>query len=1376
MSGSDQEKLGVKLHARPSLGTNSAIPIKKRRLIFSRSPSPPPETQSSVDCGTTHNKSFSLAQVPSLEASDIRTCVAASSGEGSSFESGFKILVNGGISEAPKHQHPSEHECTEKLQSMASVVEEENRLKVIVSDDKLVSLKGIEQHSVPAGHVDVPMEEEILDAKNFSCQTSAVARFSGSTELQCKEAFEKVHISESHSVRKAQFELQDPSSRKDKYVQDPQKICVISVPCTASAQSSLDRSNWDLNTTMDTWEESMSDSALNHKGDGCNRSGFGGLIGRVPQPNLTGTSETNKKPNASPPMLGEPRSLSSDHFPSLCTSPKSGGVYHNSETEACLDLRLKPSFMSESCFTYGTPSTLGNFDSLKETQFLSLSTMPSSSSADPKSSLCGVVKPERYHECIQIEERKTEITGPEAFGLKPIKSEPCEIGEASRITISAVVNSASDAIKLEPVEDKSQDCVAAKETRLSHKSANDHNLLQSDKAHMEAVGTNITVSHNKSDSFIKDVIMQIRGEYPHPHEYEMDSMSRVMQNEILSNDKICHRTMSAAASISQSEKEICCEPKSLVMEPFVNEGRELISIKHSTNEGNENADFLIKCQIEGQIMRLVNEACEQPHIAAESLCESFNSGTLVERVVDEKAEIDSHMSLIETDTKTATLVETYADINQVMNQSICMMEEQGDNECKTGSPHVMDGGICAVHEKVGIDYHGYEDGEVKDGALHGANGDSHLRGEIKKVEGSCPRGIIDVAVAMPSTHELVKHSIIESSEMSKDLETVECSNNIDPSLVADLQDPAMVADLQESSSVTGDSNRMKTSKTIRKTPRDSLKKDKFSERKTKSDRDPTVRVVSIENKADGSGIMENAGGRAKSSVPLSASEAIKDAFDRGSTGRIINLNSASSRKMKPIHERPLSSRVKRDNPADILFNREKSHSHHSRDENPFEKSHKTENEERSGLAFGNHGSGSMHTRVRGGSGSSHLRFRDKPRLNQFGDRNCDPNYMREQINDHNDFRYSRAINSAEVSRASGPDASAPCAGRISRKVTNELQSRAHMACRRHSPRGPEQIPVMRHPNSEVNHSRCMQRDAPDLVYVSQEKMNRQVPGEMLDPLGAHPHSQFERTDRIPAHRERLSLSPVHRRGPPQLTPLCSPRSQAMSPSHWSPHSTSEGFNGQPEMIQCRTGTPIAMQESMRSTRQHYAEEILARRRRSAYGARLSDGMMEVISSREHDFPRSGRDFPRKIRRLDMNDPRHVPGEYYRTPFGHGPIHELAIDDECAVGRRFNEVNVPARYRQHCIAGDDVENFSFHCEEGPPRSYRYHAEGNQGFNEGGNSREFEGRFKNRLGNTSRRYRHIEEQQQQRHEDGFRHQDGQGWNDSGFNNIRPKRRRC
>ncbi|KAH0459272.1 hypothetical protein IEQ34_012086 [Dendrobium chrysotoxum] len=1367
-------RLGVKFHARFSVDTISAIPIKKRRFIFSRSPSPPPETNSSltVDCVTTQNKSFSLVQTPSLEASDIPICLTASSNEGSSLESGFNNFVNGDISENPKHQDPIEHDCNVKLESTVSIAfKEENGLKDTVSDDKPVFLKGIEQHSAPVGHVDAPMEEEILDAKHFSSQTSA-ARLSENTELLCKETFEKVHISESRSVRQAQLELQDPNSQEETYVQDPHKKCFASGPNTDSAESCLDRSNWDLNTTMDTWDESMNDSARNHEDEGHKRSGFVGFLGRVTQPIFMGASPTDRTPNASPPLSSEPKSLSSDHFLSLCTSPKSGGVCCNTETDACLDLHLKPALMSESYFPYPTPFSLGNVDSLKETQFLILSTMPSSSSADPKYSLCGAVKSEPYHECIQLEEKKTEIAGSEAFGLKPIKSEPCEIGEASKITISGV-NSASDAaIKLEPVENKSQDSVAGQETSLSHISADDHNLLQSSKIPLEAVGSDIMASNTKSDSFIKDVIMQIPGEYPHLHKFEADSMAQVMQNEVLSNDKIVHRTMSAAAGSSQSENGIFCEPKSLVLEPLVDEDRELISIKQASNEGSEHADSFIKSQVEGQIMNygtsLESEACEQPHIAVESLCESFNSGTFVERVVDEKAEIDFGLSLSKTDSKTTAVVETYANcdalkFNQAMNQPICMME-QGDNECKTGSPNVIDGVMGAVHEKGGINDHGYEDGEVKDGAFLGANGDSHLRVEIKMAEGTCPRDIADVPVAMSSSHELVKHSIIESSEMSKDLGTVECANDIDP---------AIATDLQESSSVTGDSNRVKTSKTTKKIPRDSTKKDKVSERKTKSDKFPTLRVASIENNANGSGIMEKAGGRAKSSVPLSSSEAITDAYDRGPTGRIINLNSASSRNMKPIHERPLLSRVERDNSADELFMKEKSHSRLSRDENPIEKSHKAEIDKKRALACGNHGSGSINSRVKGGSDSSRLRFRDKQRPNQFIDRNCDPNYMREQINEHNDFGYSRAISSAEVSLGSGSDASVPCAGRISRKVTNKLQSRAHMACRRHSPGGPDQMPVMRHPTGEVNPSRCLHRDAPDLIYVSQEKMNRPVPGEMLDPLRAHPHSQFERTDRIPAHHERLSLSPVRRRGPTRLTPpMCSPRSQARSPSHWPPHDASEGFNGQPEMVQCRTGTPIVMQESMRSTRQHYAEEILARRRGSAYRARLPDGMMEVVSSREHDFPRPGRDFPRKIQRLDMNDPRQVPAEYYRTPFDHGQIHELFVDDECAVGRRCNEMHVPARYRQHCFEGDDVENFSFRGEEGPPRSYRYQAEGNQGFNEGGNSREFEGRFKNRLGNTSRRYRHIEQQQ---HENGFRHQDGQGWNDSGFNNIRPKRRR-
>lgn len=1380
MSGPDQEKIqqfGLKLNARASLDTISAIPIKKRRFIFSSSPSPPSETQSSqtVDCGTTQDKSFSLVQVPSLETSDI-ACLTASPDEGSSLESGFKILVNGDRSESPKHHERIEHGSNETLQSTTSIiVDGENGLKdCTVSDDKLVYLKGIEQPSASVtGHVDVAIDEEILDAKNSSSQTSA-AQLSENTELQCNETFEKVNISETHSIRQAQFELQDPSSRKETSVHDLQLKCFKFGANTDFAQSSLDRSNWDLNTTMDTWEESMNESALNHERDGHNRSGFGSLFSRGRQPNLIRATATNKKPNASPPMIGEPKSLSTDHFSSLCTSPKSGGVCHNSESEACLDLHLKPSFISESYFTYGTPFTLGNVDSLKDTQFLSLSTRSSSSSADAEFSLCGAVKPEPYHGCLQLGEKKTEIAESEAFVLKPVKSEPCEIGEASRITISGAANSASDAarnlgticgvvnsasdaaIKLEPVEDKSQDFVAAKETGLSHISADDHSLLQSAKTPLEAAGTCFMASITKSDSFIKDVIMHEPGKYPHLHKCEVDGMADIVQNEVLSNDKIGHRTMLCAASISQSEKGIICESKSLDMKPLVGEGRELISIKQASNEGSERTDFFIKCQIEDQIMNLVSEACEQRHMAEDSVCESFNSGILVERVVDEKAEIDSRMSLSETDSKTATVIEKYADcdvveVNQAMTKSICMIEEQGDNESKTCSPHGLDVLMRPVDEKGGIDD-------------HGATVDSHLRVEIKRDEGTHLRGIVDVPVTMLSSHELVKHTILGSSERSNDPGTVECANN---------NDPTTAADLQESSSVTGDSNRMKANKIIRKTSRDVLKKDKVSERKTKSDRDPTLRV---ENKADSSGLMENAGGCAKSSVSLSAGEAIKDALDRVHTGRIINLNSASSQRKKPIHERPLLSRVKSEDPADKLLKREKPLSRRSRDENPSEKSHKTENGKRRGLACGNHGSGSTHTTVRGGSDYTHLRFRDKQRPNQFSDRNCDPNYVREQINDHNDFRYSRANDSAAVSVASGLDASVPCAGRMSRKVTNERQSRTYIACRRHSPGGPEQMPVMRPHTNEVNPSRCVQRNAHDLVYVSQEKMNRPVPGELLNPLRPHRHAQFERTDRIAAHHERLSPSPVRRRrGPTQLTPpLCSPRSQTMSPSHWSPRSASEGFNEQPEMVQCRTGTPIIMQESMRSTRQHYAEEILARRRGSVYGARLPDGMMEVISSREHDFPRSGREFPRKIQRLDMNDPRRVPGEYYRAPFGHSQIHELAVDGECAaVGRRCNEVHAPARYRQHCLAGDDVEDFSFHGEEGPPRSYRYHSDGNHGFHEDGNSREFEGRFKHRLGNTSRRYRHVEEQQH--HEDGFSHPEGQGWNDSGFNNIRPRRRR-
>ncbi|KAK8969195.1 hypothetical protein KSP40_PGU007384 [Platanthera guangdongensis] len=1051
-------------------------------------------------------------------------------------------------------------------------------------------------------------------------------------------------------VTRGQLELQDSYlGKKVKLnVNDFQKINVLSGSSTVSTQSCLHRSNWDLNMTMDAWEESPSESEMtNRECDGNSGPGFSSLLGR----NLMSAGLTREESDASPPKFGEPKSLSNDTFPSLHTSPKSGHGVYNSETEAYLDLFLKPSFLPESHFSYENLFNLGKVDSLK---FLSLSMNSSSSTPETTATtVCGAVKSEPHG---SIQERKTET-----FVLKPVKSESCEIGEASRIRDSLLVNSASAAaIKQEPIEDldQSQDHSMAKETRVSHLHSYDHNLLKSAK---------FMDSNTKHDSHMKDGILPMPRECHEPLKCEVDNMVQVMKD--------------------------------------ADEGREFTSIKHASNEGSEHADFFIKSPSEeGQNMNLQSGSWEDDK-TANLQEESSTSGTLAENVADEKSEVVSPLSLSETDSKTELGAETYlnADViecSQTDKELSFPLEEECDNECDPGSSHAIDGVIGAVFEKGGVDSRGFEDGELRDEASLRANVGSHLMDEIEKSEDVCSRELVDVSVDLSSSHENGKHLAVESPEMSKDPGTVECVNNVDPSVAADLQ---------ESSSVTGDSCRREMSRATRKISRDSSRKDKMSERKTKFDRDPAI--VNIDKKDDGNGgAAENSGGHIESSFPLS-SESKRDAFTGGRSGRIINLNSSLSRSMNRIHESPLSSRIEREKSADKSFKRQKYSFGRSRDEDVSERYHKTGNEKKRGLACGNSGSGSVHTRTRGGSNLPHSRVRDERQPNLFGGRNFDMNYTRDQIHKHNDFQYSRPIPPAEVTMNSMSDASIP--HRISRKVSNHT--------------------------SEV-HS--------ELGYASQPKSRRTMPDKMLDQT--HSHEQFNRTDRIPPHRERLSLSP---------------RSRGMSPSHWSPHTAPDGFNGQADMVQCRSGAPIVMHESMRSTRQQrLTEEMFGRRRGSGHGSRSHKDMMEVGSSREHDFPR--RDFSRKIY------PRQVTDEYYGSSFARGQIHELSMDRESAVRRRYSEARNPVRCRQRCM--DNDEDFSFHIEERPPGSYGYHTEGDRGFKGGGCSSEIGGRFKNRLGNTSRRYRDMEEGQEQ-HEDGFRHQAELGWNDSGFNNDRPRSNR-
>ncbi|RDX75469.1 hypothetical protein CR513_44637, partial [Mucuna pruriens] len=516
-------------------------------------------------------------------------------------------------------------------------------------------------------------------------------------------------------------------------------------------------------------------------------------------------------------------------------------------------------------------------------------------------------------------------------------------------------------------------------------------------------------------------------------------------------------------------------------------------------------------------------------------------------------------------------------------------------------------------------------------------------------------------------------------------------------------------------------------------------------------------------------------------VSPNADDATKDVNNGGNPGRIIDLSRATSSsspgKSRPISGRSLSSRAGRDVLPDTL---DGDKLHRGRDEVYIDGPHKFSRERHQEMSPRNSRLNFVRGRGRLNSRLDSVRSEWESDREFSGEFYNGPSQFRGPRP-----KYASAFADTDMEYNNvAPDGSYVGNGRLGRKPMNDGSYIAPRR-RSPGGRDGIQI-GHRNPRNISPNSRCIGDGSDLVGVRHNDKFMRGLPEDTLDPpMFTRPQSfegmdgRFARGSRSFSNMQRRgpprirSKSPIRSRSR-SPGPWSSPRRR--SPRRRSP----DGFGGHPELTHRRS--PFYRVDRMRSPdRPVFPTERVVRRHDSpSFMSRPSNDMRDMDSARDHGHPRSGRILIRN-RRFDVVDPRDRADnddDYFGGPLHSGRLLELSGEGNGGEERRrFGERRGPVRSFRPPYNGNVGENFHLNAEDGP-RHYRFCSDDSDFHDRGGNNireRDFDRRIKGRPANVPpRRTRNMDEQ-----EENFRHGGGGGgqvWSDDSFDDIsRVKRKR-
>lgn len=1356
MSVSGNEKPGIKSVSRQYSASIAGIPIKKRRFPLVRSPSPPPEEQIShrnLSQDSCHSNA-SVVTTSSGISDASKNYFSEERRERSADKNISLIQTDANISGV----NPLEPSLRIYSGSSESIASEEKPMPAEKSSGQIISGNTEPQLACKETlslHVGKDIFSKLKIERDYEPQVSTII---GSTELSLgpKEPFapslvgqnsegsgqflEKLgSVSLNLSLSKGKSSI-NYGSGKDKLNVD-------------GAHLQANRSNWDLNTTMDAWDRSESDGAACQGTDGINCL------------NVTSDTQDIKPLIRSDGMVvagvasGNQFLKGSKHNPNFTISSKSPGQHYNFGDSLLLQLSpcLQPIIGGEQS---GSSSKV---DSVRVIPTSNLSTVLVST-GNPN--MAGNVKSEPIDDSPKLDFKGSKDnleTSPIDF--RNIKHELIE-----RLELEALKNFNFGRLKLDPRIIKSEPVHEG--NHGIHKTAEGASQLSGGQVFQCLDNQSREVVLPKSSHLCPSELPTCSTELPINGNVSSHSGNSTCAKGI-------HVSTEVPQNASNSIKQVASETVSI---SEVHKGKELnVSDVHAPGvEENLNVGDPEQCRL-----KLMEEAplgsCGDGGGSAR------DSEGSVRRDGEGSVRRDGEGSVSD---------------EEKINISNDMLEDSYESDYDSDGNHDL-ATVMEVERLGGENDDDYEDGEVREPLVHTDVGSMSEKREAEDV--NCGDSDNKKVGFLGSSGDDCPASLQAEERDTKTEDPGETNNDVSEECLDAVPDEKtdMVAEkdacFDKSSTVEipiTELDKKGPMKPIRRKPLDRSGKKEVSEDheselssdKAVSGSQGTAVAVGqgIDQSMKGTDSMEkNESALPRTEVSLNSNDANKDANSGGTRSRIINLPRASYvsslYKTRSVSGRSLPSRTVRERFTDLVPEGDKLHSQ-GRDEIFIDGPHKFLRERNQDQALRN--SRLSFTRGRG-RGSSRLDA-------LHGDWDSDHDFAPELYNGPTDFRFRRHktdVVDADLECSSyiiAPDG-AVGTGRGGRKPLNdEVAVFRHPPSRRRSPGGREG-PATRGPQMvrriprNISPNRCIGEDASDLVGLRHsEKFIRGLRDDIVEPVFTRQQPPFEGVEGHFVQGNR-NFSSIQRRGPPRIHSKSPMRSG--SPGPWSsPRRRSpDGFNGHPELTHRRSPAVYRMDRMRSPDRPCFPEEIVARRHGSPpFLPRPSNDLRDMDSARDHGPPRSvipnrrspsGRILLRNSRRFDIIEPRERTDsdEFFGPPMHSGRFHELGGDGSGEERRRIGERRGPVRSFRPPYNGAGAEGFRFNIEDGP-RPYRFCPEADSEFLERGNlrEREFDRRVKNRPGNAPRRS--IEDQ-----EGNYRHGE-QVWHDQGFDDIsRLKRRR-